>query len=140
MADHAEDGSAQADLLRAFPIDEPGGKVDDLWQQVMVYKAFADSNVLEAKVRRTQAEEVRDKVEHETAAATRRLCEALKVEADEKLMRAEKLKDDAAGVLQQAQADRARAKDEARRAEEAAKPAGPDQRTAKGKDKKAGRS
>ena len=63
MADHAEDGSAQANLLRAFPIDESSEKVDDIWQQVMVYKAFAEGNVLEAKVRRTQAEEARDKVD-----------------------------------------------------------------------------
>ena len=48
MADHAEDGSAQANLLRAFPIDESSEKVDDIWQQVMVYKAFAEGNVLEA--------------------------------------------------------------------------------------------
>ena len=105
------------DLIISLPTDLTEDRVDALWRQVMVYKALAGPDLSEAKARRAQAEDAREKAEQDTADAARRLWERLKQEADKKLNEAEELKGEAASILRQAEEERSRARDATRQAE-----------------------
>ena len=113
-----DQGKESLDLIASLPIDLTEQRVDALWRQVMVYKALAGPDLTEAKARRAQAEDAREKAEQETADAARRLWEGLKQEAEKKLNEAEQLKGEAATILRQAEEERSRARDAARQAEE----------------------
>ena len=118
MADHDEEDDPQ-NLLRSLPIDDSPERVDALWRQIMVYKAFAEGDLSEAKARRAQAEAAREKAERETVQATRQLGERLRADAERKLDEAEKLKAEADRTLQQAEDERRRAAETTREASEA---------------------
>ena len=74
MANQVDQGKKQLDLIRSLEADDTLERIDSMWRQVMVYKAFADSDLSEAKARRAEAEKAREKAEEEAAEATMRLC------------------------------------------------------------------
>ena len=119
MSDHVEQGKERLQPSRSLSPEDATEKVDALWRQMMVYKAFAESSLSEAKARRAQAEEAREKAEQEAAEATRSLYETMKSEADKKHSEAEALKSEAVKVLEQAETERSRAEVIAKEAEEA---------------------
>ena len=119
MADHVEQGKVQLEPLRSLSPEDATERVDALWRQIMVYKAFAESSLSEAKTRRAQAEAARDDAEQNAADATRRLYENMKSEADGVKREAEALNSEAANAMQQADAERERASNAAKQAEEA---------------------
>ena len=118
MADHVDQGEEQLDLGRSLRADDSLERVDSLWRQVMVYKAFADSDLSEAKARRAEAEKARETAEQEAADATRLLCEGLREDAEGKLREAESVRSEATAILRQAEAESGRARNVIREAEE----------------------
>ena len=119
MASNEEAINDQIDLLQSLPTDESVERADALWRQVMVYKAFAETELSEAKAKRAQAEVARERAELDTAETTRRLCVGMKAEAEEGLREAESLKAEASRVLRQAEDARDEAREDARAAREA---------------------
>ena len=107
MADSPEEQNAN--LLHSLPVDNPDDRVDALWRQIMLYKAFTDTTLTDAKARRAEAEAAREKAEQEAAEATRRLCEGMMSEADSKLKETVRIEAEAARVLRQGVEERARA-------------------------------
>jgi hypothetical protein len=112
MAEQDSKGDEQKGLLHSLAIGDSTERVDALWRQIMVYKAFAESNLSDAKARRAQADAARETAEQEAAQATRTMCEGLKHEA-------ESVKAEAARVLRLAEAEHAHARDATSEAEEA---------------------
>ena len=89
MGDHVEDKNVKVNLLHYLPPEDSVDRIEALWRQVMVFKAFSDNEVVEAKTRRGEAEAARDRAEQEAAESTRQLCESLKSEADRQVVRAQ---------------------------------------------------
>ena len=119
MADHDDAGNDQINLLRYLPQEDSAEGIDALWRQIMVYRAFSDSGVSEARARRADAEAAREKAEQEAAGATRHLCEGMKAEADDQLSQAQGLRSEAERLLGQAESERGRAADLVKEAEDA---------------------
>lgn len=109
MTENLDDKDEQLDLLRYLPGDGSEAGLDTLWRQIMVYKAFSDTTVVEARARRVEAEGVQEQVVHETAEATRKMYDDLGSEADAKMKEADRLKAEAESVLLKAEAERAQA-------------------------------
>ena len=63
MADRVEEEKEQINLMGSLPFQEPGDRIDALWRQIMVYKAFAEGDLSESRSRRAQAETAREKAE-----------------------------------------------------------------------------
>ena len=119
MADYTDEGTDQMNLLRYMPSDESADRIDAMWRQIMVYKAFSDSELSEARSRRIDAEADREKAEQEASSATKLLYEGMRSEANHELDEAKVLKAEAARVLQKAESERGRAKDALKEAEQA---------------------
>lgn len=109
MTENHDDKDDQLDLLRYLPGDGSGESLDTLWRQIMVYKAFSDADVVEARARRMEAEGVQEQVVHETAEATKQMYDNLGSEADAKMNQADRLKAEAESVLLKAEAERTQA-------------------------------
>jgi hypothetical protein len=119
MTEIFDDKDDQLDLLRYLPGDGSEEGLDTLWRQIMVYKAFSDTEVTEAKARRVEAEDAQEQVVSETAEATKQMYQDLGTQADEKTKEADLLKTEAESVLLKAEEERAQAQTALSEAEQA---------------------
>ena len=117
MSNHAYEGNETLEIMQSLPVDESVEKIDALWRQIMVYKAFAEGDLSEAKAKRAQAEALREKTEQDSAEATLRMCAGIKKEAEDKIREAESLRSEAARVLGQAETERQNARTATQEAE-----------------------
>ena len=117
MAEYDDDGADQVNMLRYMPSEESSDRIDALWRQIMVYKAFSDSELSEARSRRSDAESAREMAEQEATSATKQLYEGMRDEANKELDEAKMLRAEAARILQKADDERDQAKDVLKKAE-----------------------
>ncbi len=118
VAKMEQEGMPDLDLLGSLQDDASPENVDSLWRQLMVFKAFAENDLSEARSRRSEAEETHKEVETETAHAATKAYEAMKADAEQRLKAAEDIRAEAARVLEQAEEERDKVKALKKKAEE----------------------
>jgi F0F1-type ATP synthase membrane subunit b/b' len=94
------------ELLGSLQDDTSSENTDSLWRQLMVFKAFSENDLSEARSRRAEAEQTHKVVTNETAQATTQAYEAMKADAEQRLKAAEEIRAEAARVLGQAEEQR----------------------------------
>jgi hypothetical protein len=120
MPEEHEEGKEPLVLLQSFPLDEHTAeeeKIESMWRQMMVYKAFADHDLSESRARRAEAEAVRERAEQEAFVNTQAHCEQLKAEAETERAQARKEREKAAEANRQAEQAFAKARETIAQAE-----------------------
>ena len=106
------------ELLGSLQDDTSSENTDSLWRQLMVFKAFSENDLSEARSRRAEAEQTHKVVTNETAQATTQAYEAMKADAEQRLKAAEEIRAEAARVLGQAEEERDKVRALKKQAEE----------------------
>jgi vacuolar-type H+-ATPase subunit H len=101
-------------LLGSFPLDDASGaeeeKIDSLWRQMMVYKAF-EQDLSESRARRAEAEAVRERTEQEAYRAALAHSHQMRAESERELSEAREQRQQASKANQEAQEALANAKE-----------------------------
>jgi vacuolar-type H+-ATPase subunit H len=120
MPEEHDDNKEPLVLLQSFPLDEHTAeeeKIESMWRQMMVYKAFADHDLSESRARRAEAEAVRERTEREALANTQALCVKLRDDAESERMEARREYENAAETNRKANEAFAKAKEAVAQAE-----------------------
>ncbi len=117
MAEQDNEGADQLDILRWLPAEKSAERINALWRQMMVYRAFAGTDLSEAKARREQAELTKVEAEQEVAKLTQMLSQRTRAEVETELQAARNINSEAARARQEAEAKLNRAREIKKQAE-----------------------